>query len=208
MQTNRFILENLLLNRAGLPVLPPYKPGTVAQPNNGQAYQYGEIAAMSDQQLQQAIVANANGIPMFMPLSIKLASEPDSSYWTFPCEPIISLNGKNVVVRRSVAKSEKRGTVKERWSHDDYTISIQGVIINYKNEKVYPREEVNRLRMYMEAREAISVKCELLEIFGINQMAIETFDIPFTKGEYVQGYSITAYSDDAPQLLIKLDNYV
>ena len=48
----------------------------------------------------------------------------------------------------------------------------------------------------------MKVLCPLLEIFGITQIAIESWDIPFTSGTTNQNYEITAYSDDIYKLLI------
>ena len=42
---------------------------------------------------------------------------------------MISLQGQNIIVRRHVNKGAVKGTIKERWSQDDYTISIEGILI-------------------------------------------------------------------------------
>ena len=57
----------------------------------------------------------------------------------------------------------------------------------------------------LESRKAINVKCQLFEIFGIDRIVVEKFDIPFTKGEENQSYSISAYSDDDWDLLLPLN---
>jgi hypothetical protein len=146
----------------------------------------------------------------FWPLRIKLASE--SEYWQIPVEPLITLSGENTIIRRSVAKSgtlaDTRGTVKERWSQDDYRIQINGLLYNQSDDNVYPREDVGKLRYYCEAREGIDVECELFEIFGITRIVIEDYGIPFTKGENRQEYNITAYSDDSLKLLIDVEENV
>jgi hypothetical protein len=67
----------------------------------------------------------------------------------------------------------------------------------------YPRTDVERLRYYCEAKRVIQVQCPLLEIFNITQIAIGTYNVPFTKGEDMQAYSITAYSDFQFELLIE-----
>ena len=46
----------------------------------------------------------------------------------------------------------------------------------------------------------------LLEIFGISQLAIESWDIPFTSGTINQNYTIQAYSDDIYKLLLSRDD--
>ena len=68
----------------------------------------------------------------------------------------------------------------------------------------YPKNDVEQLRRYCEAGK-VKVLCPLLEIFGITQIAIESWDIPFTSGTTNQNYEITAYSDDIYKLLIARD---
>ena len=46
--------------------------------------------------------------------------------YAFPIDPFISVSFKNIITRRSVAKGDKRGTVKERWTEDDAEINISG----------------------------------------------------------------------------------
>jgi hypothetical protein len=140
-----------------------------------------------------------------MPVGIKLADEPD--YWYIPQEPTVSISGANTIVRRTVAKAngldkKVRGTVKETWAQDDYSIHIAGVLRNFDNETAYPRNAVERLRFYCEAKEAIVVTCPLFEIFNITQMVIEKYELPHTKCEDLQGYTISAYSDMDFELLI------
>lgn len=144
--------------------------------------------------------SNALGLPMVIPVSIKLAS---GNWWVFPDEPSITVSGGNVVAKRTVAKSKGRGTIKERWSQDDYSITIAGSIINHDDESVYPEEAVRRLKSFCEAKEAIEVKCDLLGYFDITRMVIESFDFPFTKGENAQAFSIKAVSDDIIDLLVE-----
>ena len=55
-----------------------------------------------------------NGLPMIMPVRLKLSDWGD--WWTIPIEPLVSVTGSNVVVKRTVAKAKYRGSIKERWS--------------------------------------------------------------------------------------------
>lgn len=165
----------------------------------------GVALGLSDDELLSGIINAGTVENMVMPLAIKLAGEKE--FWTLPVEPMLSLSGKNELIRRSVAKSgdrsDVRGTVKERWSTGDYTLQIIGQLRNWDDEYAYPRADVERLRYYCEARAAIQVQCPLLEIFNITQIAVESYEIPFTKGEDMQAYSITAYSDALFDLLIE-----
>ena len=177
-----YLISSSLIRRIVLPPIPPYPAG------NGQQF-------FSSQ---------------FWPLRIKLAEEAE--FWQLPVEPLITINGENTIIRRNVAKSgtlsDTRGTVKERWSQDDYQITINGILYGKNSDTEYPESDVEKLRYYCEAREALLVECELFKIFNITRMVIESYELPFTKGENRQEYSITAYSDSLFELLIDTESNV
>lgn len=147
---------------------------------------------------QQEAVANANGVPMQCPLWMRLEGD---EWWLLPYEPIITINGKNVIAKKQVAKGKVRGSIKERWSQDDYQISISGILMNPKGNG-YPDEDVKALKRLCEAAK-VQVMCPLFEIFSIDQIVIESFDFPFTSGPYNQAYTIGAVSDDIYKLLLR-----
>ena len=120
--------------------------------------------------------------------------------FVFPIDPFISVNLKNIITRRTIAKGSKRGSVKERWTEDDADISISGVFIS--KDGSYPKE-VEQLRAFFNKHEAIDVACTLLNEKGIMKIAIESLDFPHTKGMDNQAFEMKAYSDDVFQLLIE-----
>ena len=143
------------------------------------------------------------GTPMMFPLRIKLSSQSDNEWWLLPYEPIITIAGGHTLVRRQPRKNKRlRGTIKERWNTDDYSINIQGVLKN-KDDWNYPESDIKKLRTILESRETIDVLCPLFEIFEIVRIAVEKFDFPFTKSEENQAYKITAFSDDDWSLFIE-----
>lgn len=148
------------------------------------------------------ISTNILGVPMVMPLRFQL-EESGAKEWLFPVEPMISLNGQNILVRRHVSKGTIKGTIKERWTQDDYTVRIEGILMSRDGK--YPDEDVATLKNFCEAGH-VKALCPLLEIFGISQLAIESWDIPFTTGVTNQNYTITAYSDDIYKLLLSRDD--
>lgn len=167
---------------------------------------YGELAKIEQEQLDTVKYTLFN-TPMCFPLSVKRSSQKNSEWWLLPVEPIISIHSSNDVIRRKVAKvsaglNRRRGTIKERWAQDDYSISIEGILTRWDEWK-YPTQDVQRLRQIMEAREPIDVQCALFEIVGVGRIVIDSFKLPFTKGEENQAYSIEAFSDDDWDLLIK-----
>lgn len=143
----------------------------------------------------------------FFPLSFSLTEK--GTKYLLPYETMISINGKNQVIKRSVAKGNKiPGKIKERWSQDDYEITITGVLIgDYETgpvENCYPESDFRELKKYLTAEQAIWVFCEPLSILGINKIVIEEFNFPFTKGENVQAYEIKAVSDFDYALVLEL----
>lgn len=148
---------------------------------------------------QRFFEAHANGIPMILPVRFKLESWED--WWTLPIEPAVSITGGNVVAKRMVAKGNHRGTVKERWTQDDYKISIQGIFINTEDESLFPEAELMKLREVCEAKEAVQVECDLFLYFDIYKIVLEKYNFPFTNGENQQEYLLTCVSDDLTDLL-------
>ncbi|MDB4497829.1 DUF6046 domain-containing protein [Gammaproteobacteria bacterium] len=135
-----------------------------------------------------------------VPMRFKLDSESESESFLLPFDPIMSISSKNIIVRRRVSKSRMRGSIKERWSQDDYSISISGVLIS--NNEYTKDEYLKRLRRYCESSGSIEVTCSLLnDVFNIYRIVIESYSFPHTKGMKNQSFSIQAYSDDGYSLL-------
>lgn len=211
--TNRFILQNLALRAMGLTKVPPY---WLFRENNFHGVNLGYISAaktipdssgfdvetMSDAELEDVVRTNATGVPMDLPLRFQL-EESGAEEWLFPMEPMISLNGQNILVRRNVSKGRIKGSIKERWTQDDYSVRIEGILLGTDGK--YPDADVAKLRSFCEAGHVKALN-PLLEIFGISQLAIESWDIPFTSGTINQNYTIQAYSDDIYKLLLSRDD--
>ena len=148
----------------------------------------------------------------FFPLSLSI--DDGATYFTLPYEPLISISGKNNIIRRNVAKWNAEGsetltgTIKERWSQDDYEITITGVLVGalMKGDMsdCFPIQDFQKLKLVLTHAKEIRVKCAPLELLGINKIVVETFTFPFTKGVNVQAYDIKVYSDSSYNLLIDL----
>ena len=193
----RFALENIALRVLGGKI-PPYwlfrDTGIAQVPSED----YDSVRAMDDRELEDLVRTNALGIPMAMPLRLKL-EEPGAQEWLLPLEPMISLTGRHIIKRRQVNKGLVRGSIKERWAQDDYEITIEGVLIGTDGKS--PAADVARLKNFCEAA-AVTALSPLLEVFGISRIVIESWDFPFTSGANNQNYSIKAYSDDIYKLLL------
>lgn len=148
----------------------------------------------------------------FFPLSLSI--DEGTTYFTLPYEPLISISGKNNIIRRNVAKWNAEGSetltgsIKERWSQDDYEITITGVLVGALTKgnvaDCFPIQDFQKLKQLLTYAKEIRVQCPPLELLDISKIVVETFSFPFTKGVNVQAYDIKAYSDSSYNLLIDL----
>lgn len=197
----RFILENVALRTIGGKV-PPYWLFRKGELSEVDSAEYAEIKRLSDEQLADVVRTNALGVPMQMPVRLKL-EEPDAEEWLLPIEPMVSVTGQNIITRRRVNKGRVKGSIKERWTEDDYSVTIEGILIGTDGN--YPTADVAKLRKFCEAGRVFILN-PLLEIFGISHMVIEKWDIPFTSGNENQNYTLSGYSDDIYKLLLSRDD--
>lgn len=136
-----------------------------------------------------------------MPFRVKRSG--DKEWYMLPIEPLVTISGKNTIIRRTVAKGKDNGTIKERWGQDDYTVTIQGVITG-SDEGTYPEDDVKKIITFFGERRSIEVAQDILLLFGIKYLAVETVSFPHTKGLNNQNFEIKAYSDNNTELLIEI----
>lgn len=147
----------------------------------------------------------------FFPLSLSI--DEGDTFFLLPYEPMITITSKNNVIKRNVAKQDPdknntfQGTIKERWSRDDYQIQItgylMGAMLKGSVKDCFPIDDFKKLVEVLTSASSVQVTCPPLEQLGINYIVIEDFSLPFTKGENVQAYNIKAVSDFSYQLLIE-----
>ena len=197
MTEYRFILEKMY----GMlyPKQPPYWLFNQQQPA-GVVPPMDSIADVSDDELAEIIATNAKGVPMVFPLYFALEGEP---WWLLPYEPQVTIQGSNVLVKKQVQKGAVRGTIKERWAQGDFSLTISGILMGEGGN--YPSEDVKKLRSYCEAGKVL-VKSPQMELFSINQIVVEDWNIPFTAGQANQAYTINAVSDDIYKLLLRRED--
>lgn len=155
-------------------------------------------------------------VDQFYPLTFSLegvkTAEGKEIEFKFPYEPIINISGKNNIIKRNVAKQGDSmiGSIKERWSQDDYKITITGVLIGNTEQgnyvECFPKSDFEKLKIFLTAAKTIKVHCEPLQLLEINHIVIKDFSFPFTTGENVQAYEIKAVSDFSYNLLNKIEN--
>lgn len=114
-----------------------------------------------------------------------------------PNEPLVSLSGQNRIVKTVIAGADRNGTVKECIGADDWKITLAGICLNAENPLTYPYEQVEQLRALKEARGALAVENDLLRLFGIYSMVVESLYLDDMIGvQHAQKYKITALSDE------------
>lgn len=139
----------------------------------------------------------------FWPLTFE---DEKGNRYTLPYEPLINLSSKNNIVKRTVAKMGDeqiiQGTVKERWSRDDWSIKVTGVLQG-ENMRAFPKDDFQKLRDLLITTKRWTIYCEPLYLLGINYVVVESMDFPFSKGENVQAYEMELTSDYPFNLLIQ-----
>jgi hypothetical protein len=94
------------------------------------------------------------------------------------------------------------GTVKEYIGQDDAKVSVQGIITGWNGH--YPAYEVNLLNEWRRAPVSKSVVSAYLQNLGINNLVVESFDLPQIAGGYsYQTFSIECISDAPVELKIQ-----
>ena len=137
-----------------------------------------------------------------VPLRLALSSNPDDMF-TLPLDPVVSVNGSNTIVKREVAKSEIRGTVKEKWNQNDLSISVSGVLTTTDPDDSSKTVDgyAQRLLHFLLADEALIIECDVVNnVLDVQRVVVEKFDFPFTKGVENQSFSFTLVSDDSYNL--------
>jgi len=121
-----------------------------------------------------------------------------------PVDPMVSFSGHNNIIRRYVAKNSMRGSIKSRFSVDDYQITIAGVLIADDGDSL--NKLIQTFRELLEnGKNGLSITNDMMNsCLNILRIAVEDYDFPFTKGIGNQAFTIKAYSDDAYTLLIDL----
>ncbi|MPR32395.1 DUF6046 domain-containing protein [Salmonirosea aquatica] len=152
------------------------------------------------------IAVKETGVTMQMPVYLGLKLN-GSDKWLLPIEPTISIRGRNVITRRTIAKVDstkpiKPGSVKELWAKDDYEIIITGMLHNDEEEEL-PRELISRLTNLCTHTGPVYMSSGITDAVGIRYIAITDYDFPPTEGISYQRYSIKGFSDTPLEVLLK-----
>ena len=145
----------------------------------------------------------------FFPLSFSFDGQEK---FLFPYEPMLTISSGNTIAESNVAKQGDafRGTIKERWSANDWDITITGALygalMKGAPEDCYPATEMRQMMEYLKAAKRIYIYNHALTELDILAVVVYDYSFPFTKGENVQAYEIKCKSDDSFDLLIQNQN--
>lgn len=111
----------------------------------------------------------------------------------------------NISQRKNIVTTEVTGldgTVKEYISKGDFQLWAYGAIVGQGQQ--YPEEKVRTLAAILESPEAVEIRSELLQLFGIDQMVIQAYQLNPKEGFLnTQPFNIRALSDT--DIILDLD---
>lgn len=142
--------------------------------------------------------ADALGRTIFMPVTIG---------GTFLPYAWLTINGSKRIVETTM--TERRGSVKEHISMDDYRINVKGFIIGH--DGAFPEKQAEELKTLWERNEALEINCILTDIFlltgengGQDKVVIEDFTLNENPGvEHVRAFEMNLITDQQFELEIK-----
>lgn len=140
---------------------------------------------------------DALGRTIFMPVTIGGLFLPYS--W-------LNITGAKRIVETSM--TERRGTVKEHISMEDYNINVKGFIIGHDGS--FPEKSAEELKTLYERNEALEIKSILTDLFlltgengGQDKVVIRDFAFNENPGvEHVRAYEFTLVTDQEFELEI------
>lgn len=119
----------------------------------------------------------------------------------------VRISGSKTIIE--TALTERRGSVKEFVTMDDYKIQIKGFFIGHNGQ--FPEQDIAEWRDIMELNEAIDIDCVLTDIFlltpfhgGQDRVVVKDFELMDNQAiEHVRGYQIDLVTDQIFELEIE-----
>lgn len=131
-----------------------------------------------------------NGQSVFMPVQIGDIIMPN--------EPSMSLMiKKNVVMTGLAGSGNRKGTVKELVSTDDWYITLRGIIFNYDSPTEYPEQEVYDLYKTFKINTSLKIESGLTNLLDIYRVVVLDLSFPEMIGSsHAQAYELKLVSDE------------
>lgn len=142
------------------------------------------------------IKEQVKGIDIFLPLSFYDGAEKIHLPY---CS--VSIRGKKTVIKTPMV--ERKGTVKELYSVDDYTMMVKGFLM--ADDRQFPEAELEQMKNLCERKTALTVDNALFNIFLSDRelkqdeqrrVVIMDYDFPeVTGGRHVRPFVLQLESD-------------
>ncbi len=163
----------------------PYVVGKETdQQNDGTPYR---ITGTKSDQLTTAngslIATQVKGVEIWFPVRFYLGNQP----LQFLPFSVVKISGKKTIVKTPVMN--RKGTVKEQYNVDDYSISLKGFLIGENGQ--FPEKEMDGLKQLFEMQQAVQIDNAITNIFltdpGLSsyeqrRVVIESLDFPEVEG--------------------------
>lgn len=174
----------------------PHVPKVVPTANQDEPFQISESNSNVSQLSGSSFTAQYLGKEIWLP--VKFYNLDVSIFGTDKIllpYTVIKISAKKTIIKTPLA--ERKGTVKELYSIDDFTISLKGFVIDEANRN-FPESELIVLKKLFERNEAIDFDNALSNIFLDEQrVVIESLELPEVEGgrKHIRPFSMTLESD-------------
>lgn len=109
---------------------------------------------------------------------------------------VIKISGKKTIIKTSL--TERKGTVKELFNVEDYTINIKGFVIDEDN-RLWPEKELIVLKKLFTLNESITLNNALTNILldKDDRVVITSLDLPEVQGgrKHIRPFNMSIESD-------------
>lgn len=116
-------------------------------------------------------------------------------------DAVVSVSRERRIVSTALVGRDR--TVKEYINDGDWAVNIVAGLQAVRDGVIadeWPGEEVRELRRFLEAKEALRVHSEFLDVFGITRLVVRSYGATQMTESNYQGVSISAVSDEEVEL--------
>lgn len=165
-----------------------------------------EAADLGVTKFKDFIVDKTGGefnLPVFAPLILEPLVKKDLVLPPLRIDDIkISVSQSKNIIKTAI--EGRNHTIKEHISNGDFTISMEGSIVEGGFSKDYPKGKLFLLKQFLNAPYSLNVTHAILNRLGIFQIVFESYTVPSIDGvKNVQKFSANAVSDEPIELIIR-----
>lgn len=156
---------------------------------------------------KQADVRSVLGTPIYEQIALTIPAQVSNGVITSQQQtytlldwPLFDITGQNVI--QTTQMTNRKGSVKEFITEDDYAISIRGFIINYDSDE-YPEQLVKSFRKIIDAKVALQITSPVFnEVLDIHSIVIKSWTFPGPEGiPNIQPFELECLSDTDEKLI-------